>query len=232
MHFEPSSSTTLSAYSKNRDVKTFKTEKMSVVESAAGRCAMHPNAGHALEECTAFEKLNQFDKTKVLREHKLCFSCTGTHLRVHCNSSPSCAKCGKDHITLLHRDTRSPKAEDVRRASRSRDDVRVVNSESQHSYCTRVCGDKSLSLSCSKTVLVDVTLPGRSAKSLRCYAILDDQSSASFADPKVAEFFGIIEPTLDYNLTTLTGSQTKMQGILVSGVRIKGVGEVSTYQRF
>ena len=57
-------------------------------------------------------------------------------------------------------------------------------------------------------------------KKLRCYVIVDEQSSSTFADPKVAEFFDIQSPVSNYNLKTLSGSSTETRGILLKNLRI------------
>lgn len=112
MDFEPSPSSTASVYSKNSDVKTCKTENSQEVESTGEACVMLPNSKHALAECKDFEKCNQFDKMKTLRENKLCFLCTGTHLRADRSSSPSCAS----------------------QTLESRDDYGEAKGELEHSY--------------------------------------------------------------------------------------------------
>ena len=45
------------------------------------------------------------------------------------------------------------------------------------SLCTLLCGNKKTYKNCSKTVLVDLSLPGVSSQSLRCYCIIDEQST-------------------------------------------------------
>ena len=47
----------------------------------------------------------------------------------------------------------------------------------------------------------------------------------SFVDTKVATFFNINSPVVTYNLSTLAGLDIKTQGIQVTGLFIKGVGE-------
>ena len=93
-----------------------------------------------------------------------------------------------------------------------------------------MCGLSNAACNCSKTVLVDVTISGHLDRKIRCYAIVDEQSSSSFADLRLAEYFVIRSPVADYTLTTLTGLRTKQIGILLKGLRIKGVGETKSYK--
>ena len=96
----------------------------------------------------------------------------------------------------------------------------------QQSLCTTTCNSQSKS-SCSKVILVDLTLPSKSGKSLRCYCILDEQSSSSFVHPKAIDFFGVSDqfPSQEYDLCTLSSLKTRTTGLLVSGLRMKGVTE-------
>ena len=97
----------------------------------------------------------------------------------------------------------------------------------QSNLCTEVCNSHSTS-TCSKVVLVDITLPSKSNLSLRCFCIVDEQSSSSFIDPKVLDFFGSSFPIQEYTLSTLTGLKTTTTGRLVSGFKVKGVNEKRT----
>ena len=103
----------------------------------------------------------------------------------------------------------------------------------------KLFGSKHSVKNCSKTLIVDLTLMSGPGKKMRCYAILDEQSSSTFVDPIVAEFFGINTTPVSYTLNTLTGSSTSTQGIIIEGVKVKGVNEKKThflakghYQRF
>ena len=55
-------------------------------------------------------------------------------------------------------------------------------------------------------------------------AILDDQSTTSFIDPYVMEFFGLESPTFEYSLTTLAQSRERMSGKKAIGLKISGAG--------
>ena len=91
--------------------------------------------------------------------------------------------------------------------------------------CTKIRGREGVFKSCSKTVLVTLSNPAKPGKVLRCYCIVDEQSSSCFASSAVANFFDIKGSAIDYNLNTLSGYQSKFTGIELTGFYIKGVGE-------
>ena len=173
-------------------------------------CPLHEQGNHSLEQCRKFSKLPQKDKRATHKTHGLCFLCFGRHVKSKCTSGQSCDHCKGSHHTLLHLEPQKEK----------------VNSEKVESnLCTTICGSSNSSKSCSKTLLVDLSIEGQPGLTLRCYAILDEQSSSSFADPKVASFFGLSGPVSDYSLSTLSGSTTKTQGVVIKGLKVKGINE-------
>ena len=196
------------------DCNNFKDSKPVVTTNEIPLCSLHENARHSLVECKKFNKMSFQEKSVVLKENKLCFLCFGKHFKANCTSSIKCNTCSGRHNTLMHFDKN--KSPNVTKANES-------------NLCTAVCGNPLSSKSCSKILLVDVSVNGVSNKKLRCYAIVDEQSSSTFADPKVAEFFNIQSPVSNYNLKTLSGSSTETRGILLKNLRIKGVGERKAY---
>ena len=206
-----------------KEHKTYKTdipqEEQKTTNDLKETCLLHPTAQHITAECKQFRKFDDQEKFSFMKENGLCFKCLGKHLQNNCKEGPKCDKCSRKHLTILHRENFSSKRV-------SKNTTEQTNNESNPtSLCTRVCGNKKLHLSCSKTLLVDVTWPGNSQKTLRCYAIVDEQSSSSFADPKLAKFFGIESPRTEYVLTTLSGFRTITNGIQIQGLKVKGVGE-------
>ena len=79
---------------------------------------------------------------------------------------------------------------------------------STSSLRTRICKNSDTPKSCSKVLLVDLKIPSKSDKVVRCYSIIDEQSDCSFADPKIAKLFVIDFPEINYSLVTLNGCNT------------------------
>ena len=171
-------------------------------------CLVHENSNHKTDDCRKFVKLPHREKINLLKRAGLCFACLGPHLRTDCKSQVQCSSCKGNHVTSMHIEPRSEKPP-----------------TKESSLCTTVCGSDSAGKSCSKTLLVDIAVKDSPSHTLRCYVILDDQSSSSFADPSVADFFKISGPTSSYLLNTLNGSSTYTEGILIDNLVIKGVTE-------
>ena len=179
------------------------------------KCVIHPEMNHSILKCYEFRNMPFNEKRKVCFNKGLCYLCLGKHRQSDCNSSVSCEKCNYKHITLMHKDNGQ------RVSNVSHDD----KADSKISLCTKLCNDASSFKNCSKTVLVRITRPGISNQTLECYCIIDEQSTSSFADRRVAEFFNITGPIVNYNLNTLSGTNYNTEGIEMSGLFVKGVNE-------
>ena len=129
-----------------------------------------------------------------------------------CSRLVSCDKCHDKHVTVMHYDKHKSFENKGRKA------------EEKTSLCTAVCGDPQISQCCTKILLVELTLDG-SDKILTCYAIIDEQSTSSFAHPNVAEYFNVAGTTVDYSLKTLSESESFNRGKLLKGFRIRGINE-------
>ena len=191
----------------------------STVSKPAKSCPIHDTSSHNLTDCNVFLKMSVSERQDKLKELKLCFLCFSLHLRKNCKQDIKCSKCSKTHNTLLHRDTVKPPG--PAGSTESTNKTSMVKT----SFCTRVCHDSNGLKNCSKTLLVELTLKGQPHRTLRCYAIVDEHSDATIVDPKVPQFFGVDFPTVQYSLATVNGSSTQMEGLLVSGLFVKGVGE-------
>ena len=189
-------------------------DKTSTTESA--NCLLHPNGKHSLNECNLFIKKPYEEKKTFILENKLCFTCLGPHFKQDCPGKVTCRFCKGNHASGIHRDM-PYKPKDEGRPSHA-------NFETSSNLCTKVCGG-DVAKSCSKVLLVDITYPSGSSKSLRCYAILDEQSSSSFVDPRVVDYFSLEPPERKYIIKTLTGLETTVSGMEVQGLKVKGINQ-------
>ena len=213
---------------KSRSLKTeIQTQKESVILQTEMplqdfKCPIHKTDHHSLILCRQFQKLQYKDKRSILIDNKLCFRCAMKHNAKDCNIDISCEKCSGKHKTVLHNDDYKPQA---------RNDTATNNTNSEaKNLCTSLCNDALLGKNCSKTVLVELTLPSFSDKKMTTYAILDDQSTTSFVDPKVIQFFGVSGKPYTYTLVTLLGLKSHMEGQIIEGLTIRGIKEKKTYQ--
>lgn len=126
-------------------------------------CILHENSNHSTDDCRKFIKMAHKDKITLHKRCGLCFACMGKHLRSNCNLTTKCSICNGNHVTSMHFEPRSENAP-----------------APESSLYTTQCGTKHSAKSCSKTILVDLAIKGNPEKTMRCYAIIDEQSSSSF----------------------------------------------------
>ena len=193
-------------------------EESSVRVSSENICSIHPKGVHALKDCNAFKGLSFTEKRTTVMKSGRCFKCLGNHRQSDCQEDIKCHTCGMKHLTLMHR----PWKPDFNHNNEF--SVKKPFSRQESNLCTRVCKGES-NINCSKVLLVDISHSSSSGRTLRCYCILDEQSTSSFIDPKVVEHFGLEFQNHNYTLTTLTGLQTRAKGVLATGFRVKGLNE-------
>ena len=199
-------------------------------------CFLHPLGIHSITECKLFRAKDFEERKDLLKKHDRCFRCLGPHSRFSCKVKPKCETCSGAHASAMHIDRPdeyphgkriSSNSKFIRNRDENKRTVSPLNSwqtptDRVSNLCTKVCGgDKAKS--CSKIVLVDLSLPSRSSKTLRCYAILDEQSTTSFIDPKVVDFFDVDFPVRDYHVRTLVTLDSVVTGKEVSGLKMSGV---------
>ena len=93
--------------------------------------------------------------------------------------------------------------------------------------CTTVCGAHDRSKICSKTMLVDISHESRPG-SMRALCIIDEQSNATFCDPRVAKYFDVETAHEDYDLDTMNGTFS-YKGEAIEGLRVKGAFATEHY---
>jgi len=194
--------------------------------SKSNICPIHPNLFHRLANCRAFARYSDNEKDNMLKKHKLCPKCLIDHRHVKCSASPTCHKCGKGHLTVMHRDNlfNNNKTLGITSPTAPTHEDQITQPQvEKRSLCTKE--PRTTYGTCSRTVLVDVYDPAKPEHKIRCYAILDDQSSSSFCDPKLAAFLEKDGPTVEYSLRTLAGAEHKQSGVLLRGLKIRGVDE-------
>ena len=200
-------------------------KKRSINSPSAGdssrtdTCPIHESSKHDLSDCRAFEKLPFQEKKSLLLKNGRCFRCFGKHLQSVCTTEVVCSTCHQNHHTIMHKPSHN-----FRNNPSTKSKPNETDSPGNSNLCTEVCGYQA-NKTCSKVILVDLTIPAKSNRSLRCYCIVDEQSSSSFIDPRAVEFFGLDFPQQEYTLTTLSGLKSSVTGMVVSGVKVRGVTE-------
>ncbi|XP_062596368.1 uncharacterized protein LOC134257792 [Saccostrea cucullata] len=94
---------------------------------------------------------------------------------------------------------------------------KVSNSVSEvNSSCTEICREPYSGKSCAKILPVHVFHRDNPLKSVKMYAVIDDQSNRSLASPEFFELFGVKDKPQNYTISTCSGK------VVTSGRRGKG----------
>ena len=92
---------------KNKDNNTGAKRKVFATNTQKPQernCICCKKTNHRLENCFFFEAKSQEEKSKFIKDHRLCFTCLGeNHMTKSCNSQIVCKKCKGKHATVMHR---------------------------------------------------------------------------------------------------------------------------------
>ncbi|XP_061682545.1 uncharacterized protein LOC133504377 [Syngnathoides biaculeatus] len=166
------------------------------------------------------------ERKRLLKEYRRCFKCySGTHVARECPAELKCNECeSNQHCTVMHPDTAVSPAPSPPTES----DVEQQNSSPSEvtSRCTKVCGEGLPPRSCAKIRLVWVFPQGQRERSIKMYAILDDQSNRSLARSEFFKLFDIQGDHTPYPMRTCAGT-TEMTVRKAVGFQIEALnGEV------
>ena len=224
--------------------KPIKVLQTSVTEQAASKdyvqpnditgdyCLFHKSKLHSLENCNGFKKLDFPTRKKFIYDSKLCYVCLGHHRATNCTSDIKCSLCHKRHNTVMHcgyRPNNFDRPNEYNNYGKnnsshtfnSREDGKDKNVST---LCTNVCGDSAMSVNCSKTLLVHITMKGVPDKTLTAYCIIDEQSNGTLVDESVVDFFGKSFPTQQFKMKFASQNYVmKSEATIVSGLQVKGV---------
>ena len=216
-----------------RSVRPLKTD----VETHDGRpssevvfCPYHNTNKHTLTECSDFRKLGFNDRRDLLYSYWLCRRCLSYHPGNNaCQAVVKCDICNlSGHLAAMHIDKSHEQAlkEKKNQQPESKNARNFANpnkgSTSKEPKCTHVCG-KSGGKSCSKTLLVDITMDGDNRR-MRGYAIVDDHSPNTLIDESVVEYFNKDFPSQEYTMRAASQHLTlDTVGKIVSGLSVRGV---------
>ncbi|KAK3103188.1 hypothetical protein FSP39_017159 [Pinctada imbricata] len=121
----------------------------------------------------------------------------------NCRADVKCEHCcSKRHASAMH--IEKPKQS----PQRTDGGEQPQNVNSVESKCTKICGKNFRGRSCGKTLLVDLYPKGHPEKTLRLYAILDDQSSGTLGTTALFDNLYISDEPTTYTLKSCSGSTT------------------------
>ena len=198
-------------------------------------CAKHDSLNHDLFDCKLFLADSIDSRVEFIKSRRLCFRCYKPHKFGSCNYTPKCDKCSGRHQTSMHdSEYIQSMIKNINSYSASNMNPRPNNipsataKDEASSLCLWGSSVNQVEHSYSKVVLVNVS-SSKSGKSVKCYAILDEQSSRSFISPALAELLDVGGTHIDYSLNTMNGLKSFTSGKLIDGLRIRGNNQMKTY---
>ncbi|XP_061775443.1 uncharacterized protein LOC133564935 [Nerophis ophidion] len=177
-----------------------------------------------VQKCWAFRTMLLEQRKEFMKENGICFKCcTSTqHIAKNCKFITKCTECeSANHIFGLHLGP-APWIQVPTPLTQLGGEQDSEPSTEVSAQCTDVCGGNQSYKSCSKICLVKIYPSGRPEKSLKVYAIIDEQSNKSLARSEFFEIFKIQNPSSPYTLRTCSGVM-ESTGRRASGYKIESM---------
>ena len=203
-------------------------EKSAIPQNPFKFCQYHKLGSHSLVKCNSFKKLPHKDKKQLIFSSGLCFVCLGNHIASNCTSNYSCPKCKDKHNLLLHQNLNQVTAEGPSNPAEpdTSNNTQICDEQITEPsvMCTSICKSSTAGQSCSKTVLVEISMKNN-PKKLLAYCIIDEQSSDTLVDETVIEYFGIDScPSQPYRMKFAHKDfVVKENGKVIRGLQARGV---------
>lgn len=205
------------------------TEKIPV--NPEKQCPIH-NKPHPLSKCRGFVKMTFDERKRLLKEHMICYRCCAStsHMAKNCQAPIKCLECASDkHVSAMHFSGTSTVQSSSQPPPHAEDGGEEETKQEISSNCTKVCGIGQSGKSCSKIILVNVYPSGQQQRSMRMYAVLDDQSNLSLARSEFFNKFDIHDSEAPYSITTCMGT-TQAYGRRAHGYVIESLDNETCLQ--
>ncbi|CAE1275879.1 unnamed protein product [Acanthosepion pharaonis] len=220
--------------SKQRVVSVNKTEVSPTVFNTTRRqnkddndptqyCPLHKKF-HSLLKCRAFREKPLKERETFIRNNGICFKCCSStaHIAKFCRMNITCNECNsEEHNTALHPGP-PPWPISIRSAAENGGEDNPPIATGVVSQCTQVCGGDLSEKSCSKICLVNVYPADQPDKTVRMYAIIDEQSNRSLVRSDFFDTFKNDGPSFPYSLKTCAGVIQTM-GRRASGFQVESL---------
>ena len=130
----------------------------------------------------------------------------------------------RNHLTVMHleRPTFAGSSERPKVSNRPLPEATTL--------CSVMCGSAERTLSCSKTILCEVSHRGNPRVTKRIYAVLDDMSDSSYIAEKLIEELQLTGREESYLLNTLGSCRSEQKGLVVQGLWIRGISKDKYYE--
>ena len=201
-------------FSRNRENRSL---QVSVSRGRKRPCHLC-SGNHHLDTCPNFLKKKLSDRTKYVKESKLCFGCLKpNHLSKDCRSKMKCKTCLKNHPTSLHDDTwQSRRKEETAESTAQSPQTEQVTVANVSTHSTKHYSSTSM------IVPVYVSSVQEPQREQLVYAMLDTQSDASFITEKTCSSLGLDGPSTDLILSTMSGDGEVVQAKKIRNVVVRG----------
>ena len=168
---------------------------------------------HFIDECQNLSKLQYEERTKIIKEMELCFSCLRKgHFSKNCRSRKQCETCQGTHPTILHR-VKENIAQDE-----SDDPINMSNkTETVHVESNSINAETNFKLN-----ILPVSIK-YCDKIIKTYAFLDPGSTTSFCSLSLSKKLGIScnsRNKVNLSVTTIQASNKPMESFVIKDLSI------------
>lgn len=185
-------------------------------------CIYCNKSNHVTTECRYLANATEEEKTRFVKEHRLCYACLKpNHRSKECRKRSRCKKCQKPHPTALHKEQWN--TQDRRKVHQNEQERQAGSNSTEEST-----EDRKLHVNTAKrndetslSMIVPVYVCSGTREEL-VYALLDTQSDASFITKETAD--KIMPSCVQEKLTvvTLNGESTQLMNRYTLQVRSYG----------
>lgn len=208
------------AHFRSSDVSMITTHSNSAqTKSMPPPCFVCNQTGHKVYSCTVFRNKTPQERHQLVKRHKRCVSCLGSHELKECQSKATCLTCNKRHHSLLHfQSVLGNAANHPVHGDTTHDasDARHRSSENHSdSQVTHVSQDSPPSMSACYTVLLGTLLVQLKTPEGRSHvfrALLDSGSMTDLISERAAQLLGVRRTKSQTHISGLSQSMAKPKG--------------------
>ena len=197
-------------------------------------CSNCLKPGHLIDQCHQFKRLNPEERVARAVDLRLCILCLQPdHIVRKCEKGSSCEYCNRRHHSILHHENCLDQFDNVFRqisekmlsAAKTNEPLREEK-ETRATAVNRVTFKTGIKKSVALTTMIipvylsSVEDPGRE---VLCYAMLDQQSDASYVRADIASNLKSKSRPALLNITTVTHIGHKVESRAYQGLQIRGL---------
>lgn len=225
-YFEPKS------MRQSRESEAYKTKSLraNVFATTTGQdvkqeraCLFCKEPSHSIYKCVDFQKLSLTERKKSVFEQRLCYGCLQkNHMSKNCKRRHTCAVCNKKHPTLLHENK-----EVMSNGFKVRSDkhFKPESESGNNSIPAAVSFKVSHKTDCNTSMIVPVwvSTSDNQFKEVLTYAMLDNQSDATFILEDLAKSIGCKATEVKLKLTTMVSQSSLVDSSAVQNLNVRGM---------